>query len=109
MLSAPSRAAHGLAYWNSRIRRRKNAPMPALHGCASGDENVAELPWIGVVNVLGVEFAAPLNRCPVGVAAKQMPEIRTLNLKTAPVIHLVRLDDASSWIFQHPHNTGKHG
>ncbi|OBQ31611.1 MAG: hypothetical protein AN485_23600, partial [Anabaena sp. MDT14b] len=70
------------------------AQRPAGPRAVSAHEDVAELPGIGRVDVLGEQAGAILERVPVGVIALHRPKIRQLHFEAAAVIHLIRLDDA---------------
>src|SRR5277367_7175942 len=57
-------------------------------------QHVAELPGIGLVDVLREQAGTIGQRGPVGVDADYGAEIGHLHFEAAPVVHLVGLDDA---------------
>src|SRR3546814_6268963 len=72
-------------------------------------QDIAELPGIAGVGVLGEEAATLAERRPVGVDADHGAEVGALHLEAGGVVHLVGLDDAGFGVLQRPHHTRQHG
>jgi hypothetical protein len=68
--------------------------MPTPSG-RSTHQDVGELPGVTGIDVLRKQFAATLERRPVGVTPDHRAKIGPLQIQAAAEIHLVGLDDAA--------------
>ena len=75
----------------------------------SPHQNIAELPGIAAVDVLGKQPRPVVERRPVGIKALHRTEIRPLDFQAAAEIHLVGFDDAGGRVFQRPDHAREHG
>ncbi len=83
-------------------RRRSEAAPARCARLLPDDADVLELPGIVLVDVLGEQPPAIVQRGPVGVLADHRAEIRHADLEVAAEVHLVRLDDAAVRILDRP-------
>src|SRR5690606_25122455 len=74
----------------------------------SPHQNVAELPRVVHVEILGEETRAAVERSPVGVVAADGTQIGQLNLEAATVVDLIRFDDPGLGMFQRPYHPCDH-
>ena len=90
----------------ARLRRRGTGTWRQAR---SVHQDVAELPGIAFVDILGKQTGAAVQRRPVRVVALDRSQIGHLNFKAALVVHLVGLDDACFRVFQRPDHACKDG
>src|SRR5690606_32717220 len=83
--------------------RMQGCAAAAGEGKRSTNKNVAELPGVVLVDVLGEQSRPAFERRPVGVVAPDRAEIGRLHLKAAAIVHLVGVDDARPRVLQRPH------
>src|SRR5579863_5207061 len=95
----PRPAAASTSSWRSSTRLR-GAAAAAL----PDDAHVLELPRIALVDVLGKQPLALVQRRPVGVLPDHRPEVRHADLEVAAEIQLVGLDDALVGILHGPYH-----